>query len=433
MLRVNPNIIALIGLAVMLMLMFLNMPISFTMFVVGFTGVLLMASPGAAFNLLQAELWTQFSSYTLSIIPLYILMGEIIFRSGITEKLFFAAYKWVGHLKGGMAGTTVLASAGFAAICGSNSATAATMSTIALPELKKYKYDQALSTGSVAAGGTLGVIIPPSTVLIVIAIQTQQSVRQLFAATIIPGILLTLLFLMTIFYLCMRNPELGPAGPKTPFKEKILSLKGVIPVFLLFVFVVGGLFRGWFTPTESGAFGSFGAIILALCMHKLTWKNFCLSIASTLRSSAMVIMLIVGAMVFGRFLTLTRLPFAVADWVVKLAIPPSAVLIIILLIFVLGGSLMDALGFLIIAIPIFYPTVMALGYDPIWFAIVLTIVTSMGAITPPVGVNVYIVQGLSGGISMSTVFRGATYFLVPYILIIALLIVFPQIVLFVVK
>lgn len=432
MLRVDPNVIALIGLVAMLLLMFLKMPISFAMFVVGFTGVLLMASPGAAFNLLQAELWTQFSSYSLSIIPLYILMGEIIFRSGITEKLFVAAYKWVGHLKGGMAGTAVLASAGFAAICGSNSATAATMSTIALPELKKYKYDEALSTGCVAAGGTLGIIIPPSTVLIVIAIQTQLSVRQLFAATIIPGIMLTLLFLATISYLCIRNPELGPAGPKTPFMEKLLSLKEVVPVFLLFVFVVGGLFRGWFTPTESGAFGSFGAIILALSMGKLTWENFRLSIASTLRSSAMVILLIVGAMVFGRFLTLTRLPFAVAEWVVNLAIPPSAVLIIILLIFVIGGSIMDALGFLIISIPIFYPTVMALGYDPIWFAIVLNIVTSMGAITPPVGVNVYVVQGLSG-IDMPTVFRGATYFLVPYVLLIALLIVFPQIVLFAVK
>ncbi|WP_328812004.1 TRAP transporter large permease [Paradesulfitobacterium ferrireducens] len=429
----DPSIIALIGIVVMLLLMFLKMPISFTMFVVGFTGVLIFASPGAAFNLLQAELWNQFSSYSLSIIPLYILMGEIIFRSGITEKLFVAAYKWFGHLRGGMAGTTVLASSGFAAICGSNSATAATMSTIALPELKKYKYDQALSTGSVAAGGTLGIIIPPSTVLIVIAIQTQQSVRQLFAATIIPGVMLMLLFLATISYLCMRNPELGPAGPKTPFKEKVLSLKGVIPVFLLFFFVVGGLFKGWFTPTESGAFGSLGAIILALSMRKLTWENLRLSIASTLRSSAMVILLIVAAMVFGRFLTLTRLPFAVAEWVVKLPIPPSAVLIIIFLIFVIGGSLMDALGFLIIAIPIFYPTVMALGYDPIWFAIVLNIVTSMGAITPPVGVNVFVVQGLSGGVAMSTVFRGAMYFLAPYVLLIALLIVLPQIVLFVVK
>ena len=391
-----------------------------------------MASPGAAFNLLQAELWTQFSSYSLSIIPLYILMGEIIFRTGITEKLFIAAYKWVGYLKGGMAGTTVLASAGFAAICGSNSATAATMSTIALPELKKYNYDEALSTGSVAAGGTLGIIIPPSTVLIVIAIQTQQSVRELFAATIIPGIMLTLFFLAMISYICMRNPEHGPAGQKTPFKEKLRSLKDVIPVFLLFVFVIGGLFLGWFTPTESGAFGAFGAIILALSMGKLTWETFRQSIASTLRSSTMVILLIVGAMVFGRFLTLTRLPFAVAEWVVNLAIPSSAVLIIILIIFVIGGSLMDALGFLIVSIPIFYPTVMALGYDPIWFAIVLNIVTSMGAITPPVGVNVYVVHGLSG-VTMSTVFRGATYFLIPYVILIALLIIFPQIVLFVVK
>lgn len=426
----NLMMLALIGLVVLFLLMFLRLPISFSMFIVGFIGVFLASSYKSASTLLSSDLWNQFSNYSFSVIPLYILMGEIIFRSGVTSKLFDAAYNWIGHLKGGMAATTILASAGFSSISGSNSATAATMATIALPELDRYKYNKLLSAGSVATGGTLGIIIPPSTVLIVISLQIGESVRDLFIASIVPGLLLTILLIGTTLLLCNINTDYGPAGEKVNYKEKFLSLIGVIPTIALFVFVIGGLYLGWFTPTESGAFGAFGAIVLSLLMRKMTWEKFVQAVAGAIRSSAMVLMLVVGAMLFGRFLTLTRLPHEIALWVNELAIPATITMVLILLIYVIGGSLMDALGFLIISIPIFYPTVILLGYDPVWFAVVLTVVTSMGAITPPVGVNVFIVQGLATGTSLIDAFKGASYYLVPYVVFIALLMIFPSIILF---
>lgn len=425
--------IALIGLGLLFLLMLLRMPISFSMLIVGFAGLMTVVSPKAAFTVLTADLWHQFSSYTMSVIPLYILMGEIIFRTGVNERLFNAAYKWVGQLKGGMAATVVLASTGFAAICGSNSATAAAMGTMALPELKKFRYNKTLSTGTVAAGGTLGIIIPPSTILLVIALQTEQSVRELFVASVIPGILLALMFLGTIFYLCQRNPELGPAGPKVSLKEKITSLPGLLPSIVLFAFVIGGLFLGWFTPTESGAFGAFGAMVISLAMGKLNFENLKEALFGTLKSATMVITLIVGAMVFGRFLAITRLPYEVADFANSLQVSPVLILVGILLIYLIGGSLMDALGFLIISIPIFFPTITALGYDPIWFAVVLCIVTSAGAITPPVGVTVFVVKGLSPDIPIMSIYKGSCLFLVSYALLVALLIAFPQIITFAVR
>lgn len=429
----SPVTMAFIGMGILFLLMILRMPISHSMFIVGFLGLCVAASPEAAFSVLTTDLWTQFSSYTMSVIPLYILMGEIVFRTGVTESLFNAAYNWIGRLKGGMAATVVLASAGFAAICGSNSATAAAMGTMALPELKKYKYDEMLSTGVVAAGGTLGIIIPPSTVLLVIALQTEQSVRQLFVASIIPGFILTTLFLLTILFLCQRNPLLGPAGPRTSLKEKLLSLTGVIPTLVLFLFVIGGLFRGWFTATESGAFGVFGAMVISIVMRKLTFEKLKLALNNTIKSSTMVATLMIGAMVFSRFLAITRLPYEVADWVSALQVPPLLVLTGIFIIYLIGGCLMDALGFLIISIPIFYPTIIALGYDPIWFAVVLCMVTSAGAITPPVGVTVFVVKGLTPETPIMKIFKGAGVFLVPYLLVVSLLTAFPKIVTFLIN
>ncbi|SDH78566.1 TRAP transporter, DctM subunit [Alteribacillus persepolensis] len=425
----DANVLALVGVGVLFVLVFLRMPISFAMFVVGFAGVWIFSSSSAALNLLSADLWNQFSSYSLSVIPLYILMGEIIFRTGVTKNLFDAAYKWIGHLRGGMAGTTILASAGFASISGSNSATAATMGTMSLPELKKYKYNEALSTGSIATGGTLGIIIPPSTVLIIIALQMELSIRDLFIASIIPGVFLTALLIATIIYLCQIHPDYGPSGERSTMAERLRSLKGIIPIALLFMFVIGGLYLGWFTPTESGAFGAFGAFLLSFAMRKLTWERFKQAMVGTLKTSGMVLMLMVGAMVFGRFLTITRLPFAVAEWVSALAVPSIIILIAVLAIYVIGGAIMDALGFLIVSIPIFYPTVLALGYDPVWFAVIICVVTSLGAITPPVGINAYIVQGLTPSTPITTVFKGTTYFFVTYVVFVGILILFPSIVL----
>jgi len=427
---VSPTAIALLGILLMFILMMLRMPVGFAMLFAGFLGFSFFVSPGAAYSMLSTDLWGSLASYGLSVIPMFVFMGQLAFRSGVTENLYSMAYKWVGNLKGGIALTTIAASTAFAAICGSNSATAATMGTIALPQMKKYGYDPALSTGSVAAGGTLGVVIPPSVVTIVIALQTGQPIALLFIANIIPGLLLAALFLLTVAFVCMKNPEIGPAGPKTTFREKIASLPGVLETLILFLLVIGGLYAGWFTPTEAGAAGSFGALIIALLQRKLDLKSFIQAVTDTLRTSAMVIMLIAGAVVFGRFLTVTRFPFMLAEWAAALPVTPFLILLVVIMIYTLGGALMDALGFLTLSIPIFFPLIVALGYDPVWYTVLITIITTMGAITPPVGVNVFIVKGLSPENSIATVFRGAIWFMVAYLICIALMLLFPQIVLF---
>jgi tripartite ATP-independent transporter DctM subunit len=426
----DPVTIAVIGLAVMFALMLIGMPISFAMLLAGVLGNAYLLSMPAATHLLSTNVWDQFSSYGLSVVPLFVLMGQFAYRAGITERLYDAAYKWFGRMPGGLACTTITACAGFSAICGSNSATAATMGTIALPAMRRYGYDRALATGAVAVGGTLGVVIPPSVVMIVIAVQTEQSLLRLFLAGIIPGLLLTALFLATVLVMCLRRPELGPPGPATTLKDKLASLSGVIETLLLFVLVIGGLYVGWFTPTEAGAAGAFGALVIGLVRRRLSLKEIVLSASETLRISAMVVLMITGAVLFGRFLTVSRLPFELAEWAAALPVPPAAIMVIVLLIYLVGGALMDALGFLVVTVPIFFPLAAALGYDPIWFTIVLTIVTTMGAVTPPVGVNVFIVNGLSPDVPIHTIFAGVAYFMLAYAACLALIWVFPETVLF---
>ena len=426
----SPTTAAILGLIILFVLMALRMPVSFAMILAGFLGNAYLISTDASIYMLATNVWGQLSSYGLSVIPLFVLMGQIAYHSGMTERLYDAAYKWVGRLPGGLAGTTVLSSAGFAAICGSNSATTATMGTIALPEMKRYNYDSALSTGSVAIGGTLGVVIPPSVVLIIIAVQTEQSIIQLFVASIVPGVFLTGLFLATIFWLCLRNTSLGPPGPKAGMREKWISLLGAVEVRVLFLMVIGGLYAGWFTPTESGAAGSFGALLIGLARRKLSKQAFTKAVAETIRISAMVVLLITGAVIFGKFLTVTRLPFELADWVVALNVPRVVILFVVLLIYLVGGCVMDALGFLVVTIPIFFPLAKALGFDPVWYTVVITLVTTMGAVTPPVGVNVYIVSGLAPDIPIATIFKGVSIFLVSYVICLALLIIFPEMALY---
>ena len=426
----SPSTAAVLGLILLLVLMALRMPVSFAMILAGFLGNAYMISTDAALYMLATNVWGQLSSYGLSVIPLFVFMGQLAYHSGITERLYDAAHKWVGRLPGGLAGTTILSSAGFAAICGSNSATSATMGTIALPEMKRYNYDRALSTGSVAIGGTLGVVIPPSVVLIIIAVQTEQSITQLFMASIVPGIILTALFLLTVVLLCLRNPSLGPPGPRTTMREKLVSLTGAIEAMILFLLVLGGLYAGWFTPTEAGAAGTFGALVIGLTRRKLSAKEFIKSISETIRISSMVVLLITGAVIFGRFMNVTSLPFALVYWASSLNVPREAILFVVLLIYLVGGCLMDALGFLVVTIPIFYPLAEALGFDPVWYTVVITLVTTMGAVTPPVGVNVYIVSGLSPEIPIGTIFKGVSIFLIAYVICLVLLIIFPQVALY---
>ncbi len=422
--------LAVIGILFMFILMLIRMPVGFAMFFAGFVGFSVAVSPRAAFSILSTDIWQGFASYSLGVIPMFVFMGQIAYRTGVTVKLYNAAYKWVGHMKGGMAATTIAASTAFAAICGSNAATTATMGTIALPEMKKFNYDPILSTGSVAAGGTLGVVIPPSVVLIIIALQTEQSIVRLFVANIVPGLLLAFLFILTVIIVCIKKPHYGPVGPSSTVKEKLYSLLGIIEPLVLFIVVIGGLYLGYFTPTEAGAAGSFGALIIALVQKKLNWERFSLAILDTLRISTMVMILVTGAVAFGRFLTVTRLPYVLAEWAVELPVPPLLILSIILLIYIIGGAVMDALGFLTLSIPIFFPMAMVLGYDPIWYTVLICIITTMGAITPPVGINAFIVKGLVPDVPMEDIFKGVGLFMGAYVICIILLIAFPQIAMF---
>lgn len=424
--------IGLIGILILLLVMFfLQMPVGFAMALVGFFGIWYVNSLSAALSTIGTETWSIFSSYSLSVIPLFIFMGTICFHSGVNQNLYQTAYKWFGRLRGGLSMATIMACAGFSAICGSNAATAATMTTVALPEMKKYNYDLALATGSIACGSTLGVVIPPSVVLLVYGIQTGQSIGKLFWGSALPGILMTILFSLTAYLVCVRHPEWGPGGPRVSFIDKIKSLPGAAEMFILFVLVMGGLYSGAYTPTEAGAAGAFFALIIGvLFRRKLSWPGFRATILDALKVTCMVIVIVWGAVIFGRFLTMSRLPFLAVDLISSLDVPPFMIMAAILIIYGLAGMVMDALGFLLISIPIFFPMAIKLGYDPIWFGCILTVVTTMGAITPPVGICAYIVAGMEKDIPLATVFKGVVWFIPAYLITMAIMMLFPQIVLF---
>jgi len=424
------TLVGILGIiALFIVLFFLGMPVGFAMAIVGFCGFGYVVSFKAAVNMVGTDLWSTFSKYGLTVIPLFIFMGYIAFHSGIAEKLYNVAYKWFGHWRGGLAIATIGADELFAAICGSNTATAATMGTVALPQMKKYNYDTRLSSGTVVTGGTLGTVMPPSVVLIIIGLQTEQSIIKLFLGGILPAVLLGFLFVLTIVVLCRIHPHLGPAGPKTSFKEKLKSLTGVVEALAIFVLVIGGLYTGLFTPTEAGAVGVFFTLLVTVTTRRLSWNGLLRSLTDTLKISCMVFVLVAGAIIFGRFLARTRLPFMVADFVVGLPVSPFVILAIVLVVYLIGGCFIDSLGFLVLTIPIFFPLGKALGFDPIWYAILLTMVTTMGAITPPVGVNIYVVKALAPEIPLGTIFGSVSYFLLACIVCIVLLIIFPQIVL----
>jgi len=423
-------IIGIIGIVILILALFLlGMPVGFAMAITGFIGFAYVVSFKAALNMVGADIWVTFSKYGLTVIPLFIFMGYLAFHAGIAGRLYDAAYKWIGHWRGGLAIATIAADELFAAICGSNTATAATMGAVAMPQMKKYKYDDSLSTGTVVTGGTLGTVMPPSVVLIIIGLQTEQSIIKLFLAGILPAVLLGFLFIMTIFVLCRIYPEFGPAGPETTLKEKLKSLIGVIEALVIFMFVIGGLYIGIFTPTEAGAVGVFLTLVITAIAGKLTWAGIVMSMRETLKISCFVFVLVTGAIIFGRFLAVTRLPFMIADFAAGLPVSPYIVLALILFIYLVGGCFMDSLGFLVLTIPIFYPLGIALGFDPVWFSIIITMVTTMGAITPPVGVNIYVVKALVPDVPLETIFKSVSFFLVACIITIIILIVFPQIVL----
>jgi C4-dicarboxylate transporter DctM subunit len=426
----SPETVGALGLLVMLMLMALGMPIAFVMVLIGFVGLSILTSPTAALFMLSDNYYFQFSSYTMMVIPLFVLMGEIAFHSGMSKRIFRTAHTWIGFIPGGLAVATIGACAGFAAICGSSTATAATMGTVALPEMKKHKYDKAFSTGTVAAGGTLGILIPPSIVLIIYGTQTELSIGKLFIAGVLPGIMLSAIFVLGILIMCWLKPALGVAAQKTTFRQKMASLSGTIEMLLLFCLVIGGLLFGWFTPTEAAGIGAAGAIVIAVVRRSLDWTAFKAALIGTTRTTAMVLMIMAGAMMFSRFLTVSTLPQNFAEWVGNLNASPYVILVGIMIVYIIGGCLMDALSFLIITINIFYPIIVNAGFDPIWFGVVIVILMETGAITPPVGLNVYVIKGITDDVELQDIFKGVFPYLMMMFLGLLLLTVFPQIALF---
>ncbi len=429
----SPTLIGIIGIVFMLFIFMTRMPVAYVMALVGFLGFAFMISLQGGLNLLSRNVYESFSSYGLTTIPLFVLMGQFAFNSGISSRLYDTAYKFLGSTRGGLAMATVTACTAFGAVCGSSPATAATMATVGLPEMKRYHYADELASGAVAAGGGLGMIMPPSVVLIVYGVLTEQSIGALFVAGILPAFLMTLLFIVCIYVQCRIAPDQGPPGETFTWRQKIKSLSGMGDTLTVFLLVMGGLFFGLFTPTEAAAVGAFGVLAVALIRRQMTWQGFVKSLYETLRTSCMIMFLIAGAVVFGKFLAVTRIPFDIATWIGGFNLPPFLILSAVVAVYLLGGCIMDALALVMLTIPIFYPVIIHSGYDPIWFGIIIVLVTQMGVITPPVGINVYVVYGVAqsvtGGVALEAIFKGIIPFLIAVIVGTLLMAVFPQIIL----
>lgn len=420
-------IAGLAGICLLIFLFLLRMPVGFAMALVGTAGFAYLTTPEAALSLLGRDIFDTFSSYPLSVIPMFILMGTFAFASGISQRLFKTTYTWIGHWRGGLTIATVFASAGFGAICGSSSATAATMGKISLPEMRKYHYDDTLATGTVAAAGTLGILIPPSTVLLVYGILTEESIGKLFIAGVLPGIILSIFFAVTVAILCWRNPSIGPPGAPSTWNERLKCLTGMIEAIILFALAIGGLFGGLFSPTQAGSIGAGGALIIGLARRQLSLHSFLDACRDGLQTSCMVIFIIMGAVVFGHFMAISRLPFILAEWLGQLPLHPMAVMSIIIFIYFIGGFFMDAMGLIVVTVPIFFPIVIKLGFDPIWFGVIIVLVGEMGVITPPVGVNVFVIKGIATDVPLHMIFKGIFPFLLAIILLTVIIMFFPQI------
>jgi tripartite ATP-independent transporter DctM subunit len=428
--KIDSHMAGLLGLILLVLVLFSGMSIAMGMALVGFLGITYLNSAGAGLSLLATSVETTAMSYGNSIVPLFILMGAFAVWSGMSRDLYFTVYKWIGHLPGGLAMATIGACAGFAAVCGSTVATASTLGVVCLPEMKKYGYNVRLATGCIAAGGTLGVLIPPSIGLAIYGILTEQSIGKLFIAGFLPGILQAVSYLIVIYITCKHDPLLGPRGPRTGFKEKMASLKDTWGTASLFLVVIGGLYFGVFTPTEAAGFGAFGAFIYALGKRKLPWKAFWKSLYSTGDTVGMALLILFGGVLLSYFFTITRIPFDLADMVSTLGLNNYVVIAFILIIMLVLGCFLSGLALIVLTTPIFYPVIVNMGFDPIWFGIMAVRMMEIGAITPPVGINVFVIKGIAKDVPMYTVFRGIVPFLMADIITVIILVAVPQISLF---
>ncbi len=426
----SPETIGLLGILAVVVLLLARMWIGLTMAIVGLFGLIALRGIDGAMGVLGTVPYKYVAFYPMSAIPLFVCMAIVISNTGIGASLFLTAHKWIGQLRGGLAMASVLASGGLAAIMGDSVAEVVTMSQIAVPEMRKYNYDEQLATGSVAAGGTLGILIPPSLGFILYGILTEQSIGMLFMAGILPGILLTFLFMVTIWIITLFRPSAGPPGRKTSFKTKVMSLKGTWHVLLLFLLIIGGIYGGIFTPTEAGGVGAFGAIAISAVSGRLTFKILIDSLLEATRITAMIMLLIVGAFILMKFLAISKLPFMLAETVSSLTLPTYLVFSGIIILYILLGMFLDIFSAIVLTIPVIYPLILKMGFDPIWFGVIMVLVMEMGLITPPVGLNVFALAGTTD-ISIHLIFKGVLPFVLAMIICIILLAVFPQIALFI--
>jgi tripartite ATP-independent transporter DctM subunit len=422
--------IGVVGMGALLLLLALRMPIGIALILVGGVGFAVLVDLPAALALLGSEPFTVASFYPLSVIPFFILMGNLATVSGMGQDLYAAVYAWVGHKRGGLATATIAACAGFAALSGSSVASALAMGQVAMPEMRRYKYDPRLATGCIAAGGTLGILIPPSTGFAVYGILTEQSIGRLFLAGVFPGLLLTALFIITITLLTRWRPHYGPPGPATPMRQRLRALWRATPMVGIVLITIGGIYLGAFTATEAAAVGAFLALVLAIARRRLTRTAMAGAMLNTVQTTALVFLILIGANMFTPFMGVSQIPGELATLLKELALPRLGVLAIIIFVYVILGMFLEGFAMMVLTLPIVFPVIIALGYDPIWFGVIMVVVLEMGLISPPVGVNVFVVKGIARDVPMGQIFVGIIPFWIAMVICTAILIAFPQIALY---
>jgi tripartite ATP-independent transporter DctM subunit len=414
----------LLGFLALFLLMLLRVPLAVAMGLVGLAGMALMRSWPAALASTTTEI-LDIAKYTLSVVPLFILMGNLVTRAGMSREIFRASYAFLGHRRGGLSLATIASSAGFGAICGSSLATVATMARVAMPEMRRYGYADAFAAGTVAAGGTLGILIPPSVIMVIYGIMTEQSIGALFAAGLLPGLLATALYMATAAIVTARRAELGPPGARVPWAQRWRALAEIRGVLLLFAVVIGGIYGGLFTATEAAGIGAVGGLFFALARRTLRWHSLIEVLCESGRTSAMLFTILIGASIFSNFINYTSMPTDLRDWIVGLGLSPMLVVVGICLIYLVLGTAMEELSMILLTVPIFYPLIVHLGLDPIWFGVLIVCVVEIGMISPPVGMNVFVLRAVLPDVPTNTIWRGVAPFVVADILRIALLIAFP--------
>ena len=426
-LPINPLIMGVLGILLLMVILFARMPIAFAMAFIGIIGSWYFMGLEAGLGLLMQRPYYQGTFYFVVVIPFFFLMGSFCFHAAISRDLYDTCATWMGRLPGGLASATVGGCAGFAAICGDSLATAAAMGTVALPELRRFKYDNSLATGCIAAGGTLGILIPPSMGFIFYSIITEVSTAVLFIAGIIPGIMLASLFIITITIRSKLNPKIGPPGPRTNWKEKFVSLKGTWAMLVLFLLVIGGIYRGFFTVIEAGAVGALGAFFMILVKRRFKWATIREALHDSTRTSGMLLVTLIGVMILGYFMGTSKLPLETAAYISALPVDRYVILALVLLVYVVLGMLMNIIPMILLTLPIFWPTIVILGFDGVWFGVMMVVMMEMGQITPPIGMNVFVIAGVAKDIPVGQIFKGIVPFVIVEVIFLVILTIVPEI------